>query len=185
MRTSEIRRLLVSRWLPVLLTAALLTPALACTEAQKEQMAANTEARKRQMAERQLEERANEYWNLMRWQSWDQAATYLEDEEQQLSFLRARTATGTAAPSIRDIEIEYVFVGTGAEEGEIRLSWTEVAATEARVSDRNATQRWYKHHGKWWVDPEAPLGAAPESAVNDESVAEEEPPSDLPTETPR
>lgn len=171
--------------LVALLAAALLVPFSACTDAEKEQMAAGAEARKRAMAERQLGERAGEYWNLLRWQSWDQAATYIEDEEQQLVFLRARTAAGTTAPTIRDISVDYVFVGGDAEDGEIRLSWTEVAATEGRVSDRTATQRWYKHYGKWWVDPTATLGKAPESAVNNESVADEEPPADLPTEIPR
>ncbi len=174
----------MTRSLLVALALAVLAVAPACTDAQKEQMAANAAKRQRTMAEKQLKERASEYWNLVRWRTWDNAASYLEEDAAQLAFLRRHTDVGVPeGPSLQDLEVQYVFVGTGAEEGEIRVTWTEVVATEGRVADKTVTQRWYKHHGKWWVDPNETLGRVEVGAL-DESAAPEEPPADLPTETP-
>jgi hypothetical protein len=157
---------------PLLLACGLVLGSSACTEAQKEQMAADSEARKRDMAERQLKERATEYWNLIRWSTWDNASNYLEDEKAQLAFLRLHTAvTGETHSSIQDLEVDYVFVGLGQEVGEIRMSWTEVLATQGRVSDKTVTQRWYKHNGKWWVDPEETLGREELGQLDESPVA--------------
>lgn len=154
-----------------------------CTDVQKEQAAAAAEQRKRTFAERQLKERASEYWNLVRWRTWDNAASYLEAESEQLEYLRSHTDVGQEeSPAIQDLEVQYVFVGAGQEEGEIRLTWTEVVANEGRVADKTVTQRWYKHHGKWWVDPEESLGRVEVGQLDESEV--EEPPADILTETP-
>ena len=165
----------------VTLAALLALPLLSsgCTEAWKERMAHEAEQRKRTMAEKILKDRALEYWELVRWQAWSQAATYLEKEDDQLRFLRDTTGAATSHTPIDDVEIRYVFIGTeNPDDAEIRVSWTEVIATEARVGERQVTQRWYKHNGRWWVDPGEPMGVL-------EEASDEEPPSDLPTETPR
>ncbi|MCP4868365.1 MAG: hypothetical protein GY898_06580 [Proteobacteria bacterium] len=174
----------MSRRILIVLMCGLMLGVSACTEAQKEQAAAAAEQRKRTFAERALKERASEYWNLVRWRTWDNAASYLEDEAEQLEYLRGHTDVGAdESPTIQDLEVQYVFVGAGQEEGEIRITWTEVVAAEGRVADQTVTQRWYKHHGKWWVDPNETLGRK-EVGQLDESAAPEEPPADIPTETP-
>lgn len=158
-------------------------PLSGCSEEWKQRISQQAEQRKREMAERLLKDRALEYWELVRWKAWSQAATYLEQERDQLDYLHARTAIGQQDPAIDDVEIRYVFVGTpGLDDAEIRVSWSEVLPVEARVSARQVAQRWYKHHGQWWVDPEQPLGLA-DSAGSEDVL--EEPPPDLPTETPR
>lgn len=168
----------------VALAAVLVVPLLTsgCSEAWKERMAEEAEQRKRSMSERILRDRALEYWELIRWQSWSQASTYLEQEEDQLAFLRDTTEADRSHPAIDDVEIRYVFIGTSnPDSAELRVSWTEVVPTEARVSDRQVTQRWYKNNGRWWIDPTEPLGVPDESSGE---ALHEEPPPDLPTETP-
>lgn len=167
-----------------LLAALLVVPALSsgCSEAWKERMAEQAEQRKRQMNERILRDRALEYWELVRWQTWAQAATYLEKEEDQLRFLRDTTEAGRVHPAIDDVEIRYVFIGTeNPDDAELRISWTEVVPTEARVSERQVTQRWYKSNTRWWIDPDQPLGVSDDTP---DEATDEEPPPDLPTETP-
>ena len=73
----------MSRRILIVLMCGLMLGVSACTEAQKEQAAAAAEQRKRTFAERALKERASEYWNLVRWRTWDNAASYLEDEAEQ------------------------------------------------------------------------------------------------------
>jgi len=166
----------------ILLACGLLLGTAACTEAQREAEAAAADQRKRTIAERILKDRATEYWNLVRWNTWDNAASYLEDEKEQLEFLRRHTdVVKEEGPTIQDLEVKYVFVGAGQDEGEIRLSWSEVIATEGRVADKTVTQRWYKHHGKWWVAPDEVFGRE-EVGELDESPAPEEPPADIPVE---
>jgi hypothetical protein len=163
------------------LAAVLVLPLLSsgCSEAWKDRMAHEAEQRKRTLAEKVLKDRALEYWELVRWGSWAQASTYLEKEKDQLGFLRDTTGADTIHTPIDDVELRYVFIGTeNPDDAEIRISWTEVIATEARVGEQQVTQRWYKHNGRWWVDPGEPMGVP-------EEASDEEPPSDLPTETPR
>ncbi len=174
----------------VALAALLLIPLATsgCSEAWKQKMAEQSEQRKRSMQERLLRDRALEYWELVRWQSWDQAATYVEKEADQLAYLRDTTGVGKVHPAMDDVEIRYVFIGTeNPDDAEVRVSWTEVVATEARVSERQVTQRWYKNNTRWWIDPAQPLGVDDAPSGDDAPPAgtiDEEPPPDLPTETP-
>lgn len=179
--------------LPALLGLALLValPALTsgCSEAWKQKMEEQSEQRKRTVQERILRDRALEFWELVRWQSWSQAATYLEKEEAQLAFLRRHTGAGVTHTAMDDVEIRYVFIGTeNTDDAEVRVSWTEVVATEARVGERQVTQRWYKKNTRWWVDPTQPLGVddapAGSAEVAPDGTIDEGPPPDLPTETP-
>jgi len=170
----------------LLLASSLALPG--CTEAQKEQFETRSAARKRSLAERLLKDRAIEYWELVRWRSWSQAATYFENEEDQLSFLRDAT-DASDGPTMDNVEIQYVFIGTkNPHDAEIRIRWTEVSPTQASVVEKSVTQRWYKHHAIWWARPDFPFGEPLESGDSttqegslESSPMNEEPPPELPT----
>lgn len=146
------------RTLHLLLIAALLASIPACSEAQKESMAAQAEARRRTMSQKMLEERAQEFWEAVRWQNWTAAAPFLEEPDDQRSYLRSKTDPDARHASMDAIEVKYVFV-TGADfnQGEVRIQWNKVDTATGQVGPEEATQSWYKEHGRWWLDPEETL----------------------------
>ncbi len=140
----------------------------ACTDEQKASMAAAADTRRRAEAQRVVKERASEYWDFVRWQDWSQAAIYLQEADDQKRFLQLHTRLDAVHAAMDNVTVAYVFVDPETfETGEVRVTWTEVAATEARVAEQQQTQRWYKDGGRWWIDPEgslletAPPGATP------------------------
>jgi hypothetical protein len=170
----------------LLVLVGLLLPASlsGCNKEWREEMAARAEARKRAMTEKQLMERADEYWELVRWRSWSQASAYIQHDEGQLAFLRLNTDPGRTHPSVDDVTVRYVFIGKeNPDEAELRVSWTEVDPTRGLVAPMQVTQRWYKDAGRWWVDAGQSLGL-PDTPPPSQSPLDEEPPPDLPTETP-
>jgi len=143
--------------LPLLIALSLI-PIVGCTDADKERMAAQAETRKRKMAQQVLEERAKEYWEAHKWQDWATAATFLKAAEDQFRFLELRSDSSLPMPGIQNLEVQYVFVsGVEMEQGEVRVKWVEAKPIEGRVADGGEVQKWYKQHGRWWLDPEDTL----------------------------
>lgn len=127
-----------------------------CTPEARARMAETARANKRDMAQRQLEERAGDYWNALRWKNWSLAASFLEDEEDQLAFLRLHA--GDEAAAMEDVAVTYAFVnGEELESGEVRVRWNAFQATSGAVAPNEASQRWYKRRMLWWLDPESAL----------------------------
>ncbi len=144
-----------------------------CSEVQKEAIKKRSETRQRVMAEKVLSERASLYWDLVRWRKWDDASSFFENAEDRVAFLRKETGA-EVGPTMDDVEFKYVVVSPeNPNEGEVRLTWTEVVLTTGAVGSGSATQYWYRKGPLWWVRPpsEQPGGAM-----------DEEPPFDLPTE---
>lgn len=138
----------------VLIVLALLA---ACTPEAREQMAEQARARKRETSQRMLEERAGDYWNALRWRNWGLAASFFEDEADQLAFLRQHAGEETAS-AMEDIEVRYAFVGgDDLEDGEIRVAWNSIGALGQGVQPHEARQRWYKRGFNWYLDPESEL----------------------------
>ncbi len=131
---------------------------MGCTEEAKARFEADETKRKREFQRKQLSERAMEYWNAVRWQNWDDAATYLEEGENQLLYLRDKTREGVQFPTMDDVSIDYVFVdGETFKKAEVRASWTEFRPPQRMAEKKQISQRWYKNHGMWWVAPEEVL----------------------------
>jgi len=174
----------------LLLLLALLTPSLlctaGCTEDQKEQAEYREKERKRAAAEKTLRERAQLYWEMIRWKDWDRASRFFEKPEYQLRFVR-QVAVDEVSRTRDNIEVQFVVVDNDAlDEAQIRIAWTEVVTGQGNVQPRVVEQRWYKAQGLWWVRSERPLGlevgAVGEPGEDPEGI-DESPPEDLPSET--
>ena len=173
--------------LSLALSLSFLTFAPACTEAEKAQMEYKAKERKRAAAEKAVRERAQLYWDLIRWKDWDRASRFFETPESQLAFMRA-VSSESAALTRDDIQVQFVFVSTEAlEEATLRIGWTEVVPTTGTVAPRLVEQRWYKVQNVWFTHAEQPFGRGADGVGKpgvDPEGLDEEPPSDLPSEAP-
>jgi hypothetical protein len=169
--------------------AVLLTPSLlfvgGCTDAQKEQAEYKAKERKRASAEKTVRDRAELYWEMIRWKDWDRASRFFEKPEQQLSFVRQISVDALALPTRDNIEVQFVVVDNEAlDEAQTRVSWTEVLTGQGSVRPLVVEQRWYKAQGTWWVRSEHPLGRefgkVGEPGKDPEGL-DEAPPLDLPS----
>jgi hypothetical protein len=146
-------------WLVAGLAVAVLAAALpagGCTGAARERFEEFQRNTKRAAGERQLRERAEEFWDSVRWRDWASASRYLESAESQRQYLQERSSDVSAA--IDEVSVQYVFVSPEhTEAGEVRVAWKTVAATAGRVDAATSTQQWYKHRGFWWLSPESVL----------------------------
>lgn len=186
MRTSSMKMNSYFARLGFVLLAATFVPASACTDAQKEQAEYKAAERKRTSTEKTVRERADLYWELIRWQDWDRAARFFEEPEHQLAFLKQVSSSTAQHPTREDVEVQFVFVSSDdLERAEVRIGWTEVVATRGSVRPRVVSQTWYKSQGIWWARPELPLGreegVVPDVGEDPEGI-DEAPPEDLPTE---
>jgi hypothetical protein len=145
----------------LILSAALMTPALlttGCTEEAQARFDADVKKRKRGVQRKLLKDRSQEFWDAVRWQNWAEAALFLEEGENQLLYLREQTRDDIKFPTMDDVIIEYVFVdGETFAKAEVRASWTEFKPPRRMAEEKQVSQSWYKHHGLWWVAPEEVL----------------------------
>jgi hypothetical protein len=141
-----------------------------CTEVERARMKAAQERARKDLSEKALRERAEEYWEGVRWRQWDMAALAYKEPSTQKRFLdeHALTDPQTLA-TIDSLEIVYIFVSpSNFDEGHVRVRWTEVPPRSTHIEKREAEQLWFREAGRWW------LGEAP-------SPAGDEPVPDLPT----
>jgi hypothetical protein len=160
-----------------------------CTEEQKEQNEYKAKERKRASAEKILRERAELYWELIRWKDWERASRFFEKPEHQLRFVRQVASSRASHPTRDNIEVQFVFVDNQAlDEAQLRIAWTEVIATAGSVTARVVEQRWYKAQGMWWARSELPfgreVGRVGEPGQDPEGI-DEAPPDDLPSVGPQ
>lgn len=126
-----------------------------CGGAAKARFEADQRTLKRGTAERAVRERVEEYWDAVRWRDWATASQSLEDAEDQVVYLRSHSSAAGAS-NIDSVEIQYVFVDPKAYDvAEIRVAWRESLADEGVLRPAQATHRWYKHHGQWWLSPDS------------------------------
>ena len=178
----------MNRKLPLIflaLSALLLAPA--CTETEKEQIEYKATERKRGAAEKAVRERAQLYWELVRWKDWERASRFFETPEAQLAFMREVSLLDSAVTR-EDVEIQFIFVSAeDLEKATLRISWTQVVPTNGTVAPKLVEQRWYKAQGMWWTHMEQPFGRSADAVGKpgvDPEGLDEEPPIDLPSELP-
>lgn len=170
--------------LSLLLALSTLLGVSACTEAEKEQMEYKATERKRAAAEKAVRERAQLYWELVRWKDWERGSRFFESPESQLSFVR-QVSGASSGVTREDIEVQFVFVSAeDLERATLRIGWNEVTPASGTVRPVLVEQRWYKAQGMWWTHADQPFGK-PTGEVGamgtDPEGINEEPPNDLPS----
>lgn len=141
--------------LGALLLVLSFAPSTGCTEAERARFEAAEGRRKRAAAETAIRERADEYWEAVRWRDWSTASTFLEEPDDQVRFLRERTSAAAEA-TLDNIELQYVFVDPKTFEwAELRVAWTQTTAADPVQRPGQVLHRWYRHHGQWWISPDS------------------------------
>ncbi len=143
----------------LLLAAFALMPLLSgCTEAAKATLKQQNDDRRRGQAQRMLEDRAEMYWEAVRWKDWATAATFLQEADDQRRYLDVNTRPEAKHVNMDDAPVRYTFVSPRTfDTGEVRVQYTEVDASAAVVEPTQQTQQWYKRHAQWWLDPQDTL----------------------------